>query len=97
VKDITDQATRQAKQLCRPTGTEISWIRAFFPEATAVFQDERQPGKASKWTRFNNIAVLKVGKDQKSAKVQWFGAPAPGATVLSELGSIDSGPGAFVR
>jgi phosphodiesterase/alkaline phosphatase D-like protein len=97
VKEITDQAKTAAKQLCRPTGTEISWVRAFFPEASDIFQDEKVAGKKSKWTRFNNIGVLKVAKDQKSAKVQWLGAPTPGASSLSELGSLDSGPGAFVR
>lgn len=97
VPELIAQANAQAKQLCRPAGMQISWVRAFFPQAADIFQDERQPGKTSKWTRFNNIGVLKVSKDQKTAKVQWLGAPVPGASALSELASLDSGPGAFVR
>jgi hypothetical protein len=97
VKDIIEQAESQAKQLCRPQGTEISWVRAFFPEAAPIFQDERQAGKKSRWTRFNNIAVLTVARDQKSVKAQWLGAPPPGTGALRELGSLASGPGAFIR
>jgi hypothetical protein len=97
VKDIIDQTDSQAKKLCRPQGTEISWVRAFFLEAAPIFQDERQAGKKSRCNRFNNIAVLRVAKDQKSGKVQWLGAPTPGAGALRELGYLASGPGAFIR
>jgi PhoD-like phosphatase len=97
VKDVIEQAESQAKQLCRPQGTEISWVRAFFPEAAPIFQDERQAGKKSRWTRFNNIAVLSVARDQKSVKAQWLGALPPGTGALRELGSLASGPGAFIR
>lgn len=98
MKDLLEQANSQARQLCSPgKTTDISWIRAFFPQAAPIFQDERQPGKKSRWTRFNNIAILKVAKDRKSVKVQWLGAPAPGAGELRELGSLASDSGGFIR
>jgi hypothetical protein len=97
VNEIVKQADSWAKQLCRPGTMEISWLRAFFPEAAAIFEDERHAGKKSSWTRFNNIACLKVAKDQKTVKVQWLGAPSPGAGELRELGSLASAPGGFIR
>jgi hypothetical protein len=97
VKELIDQARSQAKQLCNAGGTEISWIRAFFPQAAPIFQDESQPGKMSMWTRFNNIGLLKVALDQKSVKVHWLGATSPAAGELRELGSLASDPGGFVR
>jgi hypothetical protein len=97
VNEIVQQADSWAKQLCRPGTVEISWLRAFFPEAAPIFEDEHHAGKKSAWTRFNNIACLKVAKDQKTVKVQWLGAPSPGAGALRELGSLASAPGAFVR
>lgn len=97
VKELIDQSRSQAKQICSQGNMDVSWIRTFFPEADAIFQDERQAGKKSKWTRFNNIAVLKVVKDQKSVSVQWLGARSPSAGELRELGSLASPAGGFIR
>jgi len=45
VKDLIEQADSRARQLCNSGKTEISWLRAFFPQAAPIFRDERQPGK----------------------------------------------------
>ena len=96
VKELIEQASSQAKQLCSAGGMDISWIRAFFPEAAPIFQDEHEASKKSRWTRFNNIGLLKMTQDQKSAKVHWLGAPS-GTGELRELGTLASDPGGFVR
>jgi hypothetical protein len=97
VDEIVKQAKQQAAMLCGQPKPDISWLRAFFPDAAPIFQDERKPGKASKWTRFNNIGILKVSRDQKTVKVQWLGATSPRASELKELGHLDSPTGGFIR
>jgi PhoD-like phosphatase len=93
---LIKQAQVQTKSICSQAN-DVSWLRTFFPQPPAIFDDERQPGKKSRWTRFNNIGLLKVTKDQTTAKVQWFGAPAAGATELRELAFLESPPGTFLR
>jgi hypothetical protein len=74
--------------------TEEADLRLFLPDASPVFN---APGSAKKWTHLNNIAVLTVSKDGKSVKVRWLGAPLKKGEILSELGSLASPVGTFVR
>src|SRR5206468_2782627 len=55
VQELIEQARAQAKPLCSEGKPDTSWIRAFFPEPSPIFQDEREASKKSRWTRFNNI------------------------------------------
>jgi hypothetical protein len=84
----------QASKTCDLSHDPSDVMRLFFPDALPVFERDK---KKMKWTHLNNIGVVQLWKDGKTAKVTWLGASAKKGEALRELGSIESKPGKFVR
>jgi hypothetical protein len=72
-------------------------LRVFYPNPVAVFTKVASAGHSADYTYFNNVGVLQIAKDRKTATVVWYGAGSSAGTPLEVIGTFTTPRGALVR
>jgi hypothetical protein len=72
-------------------------LRVFYPNPLAAFSKAARADASADYTYFNNVGVLQVSKDRKTANVVWWGAGSSASTPLEIIGRFATPPGTFVK
>jgi len=72
-------------------------LRVFYPNPVAAFSNAARADASADYTYLNNVGVLQVSKDRKTANVVWYGAGSSASTPLEIIGKFATPPGTFVK
>ena len=72
-------------------------LRVFYPNPVSAFNKTASSGHSDDYTYLNNIAVLELAKDRKTASVSWYGAGQKAAVPIELIGRFTTPKGSLVR